>query len=721
MMKEYTTIYKVSLTLASATASKNTDLNDLKDDVMQACDEHNHKSDTHILPLIGHKKRVILLVNAQHEDEAPGLDCLTIFTQVLTNDLGWNRYGDTGQPLFEITCLTCLTVEDCCTMLGQERKHMHNALHTTRLRDWLGEYLPDGVPQYKYRGPGRPPYDEAPRRHQSNSMSLEEAMLNIESMVGMDGLKQEVHNLVRLAGEINGKTDETLEQLPYCLVINRGPGVEVVHGLQLLTTVMHQLRFAEDDLNEMMMRRHPMFGEMRSPVSEGVNYAYIRPASGDASSDDFFQHQMRAAKEARPGQVFIFILEEADGSKTDSYKETLHHQLYCRDIHLPAYTPCQLTLLVEKTASKKGFALTDEAKGRLAQLLEEVQASMTPDLEIPSMKQMNRMVNQLITQRLLESPPGEGEQVIEAEEVEAYFARQYPTGELHRCQQATDQLSQLVGLDIVKQKVREITNLLLMQQHMKEEGIEQKNAAYHMIFTGNPGTGKTVVARMLGNIFRENGLLSKGHFVEVGRDDLVAAYVGQTALRTRAKIKEAMGGVLFIDEAYSLNGGHERDYGHEALSVLVKEMENHREDLVVILAGYPDEMERLISMNTGLRDRIPHKIHFPDYECAELVDIFNLMVPAPCQVEAEGLTLLNQYLHEVKSQSGKVFANGRFVRNTLERVEQKKADRLAQLDNPTREDIITITADDIRAAVSDPDLAGTWDQKPGKPILGFKA
>ena len=187
------------------------------------------------------------------------------------------------------------------------------------------------------------------------------------------------------------------------------------------------------------------------------------------------------------------------------------------------------------------------------------------------------------------------------------------------------ELDELIGLDHVKEEIRRLTSLLRIQRIRAERDLPTVETSHHLVFTGNPGTGKTTVARLLSQIFRTLDVVTKGHLVETDRSELVAGYVGQTAVRTRAVLESALGGTLLIDEAYALARGGENDFGLEAIDTLVKFMEDHRDDLAVVAAGYPEEMRKLIEANPGLESRFTRTIDFPDYTDDELVAIFDSM------------------------------------------------------------------------------------------------
>jgi len=258
------------------------------------------------------------------------------------------------------------------------------------------------------------------------------------------------------------------------------------------------------------------------------------------------------------------------------------------------------------------------------------------------------------------------------------------------------ELDALVGLDEVKADVRRLTSLLRIQQLRHERGMPTIETSHHLVFTGNPGTGKTTVARLLSQILRTLGVVSKGHLVETDRSHLVAGYVGQTATRTREVMESALGGTLLIDEAYALARGSEQDFGREAIDTIVKFMEDHRDDLAVIAAGYPEEMATLIDANPGLESRFTRTIHFPDYTTAELVAIFRSMGDANrYQLDADATGRLTALIDA--EPRGRGFGNARFVRNVFESAIGHQAERLAAVEHPTDEQLTTLTGDDIVA------------------------
>lgn len=259
------------------------------------------------------------------------------------------------------------------------------------------------------------------------------------------------------------------------------------------------------------------------------------------------------------------------------------------------------------------------------------------------------------------------------------------------------ELNDLVGLDAVKKDVNNIVNFIRIRELRKEKGLPLTDMSFHLVFIGNAGTGKTTVARLIAKIYHSLGLISKGHLVEVDRSGLVAGYVGQTSLKVQEVINKAIGGVLFIDEAYSLvsNRG-DWDFGKEAIEILLKSMEDCRSDLIVIVAGYPKLMTEFIESNPGLRSRFNKFIVFDDYSPEELLQIFRyICLKASYQITAQA----EEYALSVFEENfnSKDFANARGVRNFFEHAVYNQANRLVCLGNPTQEDLLTITVDDLKS------------------------
>ena len=259
------------------------------------------------------------------------------------------------------------------------------------------------------------------------------------------------------------------------------------------------------------------------------------------------------------------------------------------------------------------------------------------------------------------------------------------------------ELNELVGLDEVKKDIKNLVNLMKVRKLREANDLPVPPMSLHMVFLGNPGTGKTTVARIVSGLYAAIGVLEKGQLVEVDRSGLVAGYVGQTALKTQEVIKKAIGGVLFIDEAYSLSSGGENDFGREAIETILKAMEDHRDELIVIVAGYTGPMEKFINSNPGLESRFNKYIYFPDYNGEQLTEMFRI------RCKKNGYTLTEESdkaavemfteLYENRSEN---FGNGRDVRNCFEDMIVRQSNRVAQMENPGKEDLMAVLPEDLQ-------------------------
>ncbi len=289
---------------------------------------------------------------------------------------------------------------------------------------------------------------------------------------------------------------------------------------------------------------------------------------------------------------------------------------------------------------------------------------------------------------------------LEAEMAEAGSVVEKEETEREKLEPLLQELDKLIGLEAVKHQVRLLTDFVHIQNVRREAGLPTRDLNLHLSFTGNPGTGKTTVARILSRIFNALGVVSKGHLVEVDRSHLVASYVGQTAPKVRERVEEALGGVLFIDEAYSLVSRGEQDFGREAVDTLVKLMEDNRDDLVVIFAGYPEPMEELIESNPGLSSRIRTTIHFDDFTDEQLIAIFEMMCDDNgYMIGEEARQVLLERLQA--AERGEGFGNARMIRNWFEDALTVQASRLVRSGKTDVDSLKELTAEDVGSEVAD--------------------
>lgn len=282
------------------------------------------------------------------------------------------------------------------------------------------------------------------------------------------------------------------------------------------------------------------------------------------------------------------------------------------------------------------------------------------------------------------------------EEREAIEA-QIKAEEEARIQALVDELNGLIGLSSVKEEIRSLINLIKIRKLRDQMNMPSVEMSYHMVFTGSPGTGKTTVARLVAKIYKELGILTEGNLVETDRSGLVAGYVGQTAIKVHEIVDQAIGGILFIDEAYSLaNPDVPNDFGTEAVDTLVKLMEDHRDNLVVIVAGYTEEMKKFLKSNTGLISRFNKFINFPDYSKEELVEIMCSMISdAGLEIDEEAKAAVLTMLDGKTEEEWEAFGNARGIRNLFEKIVMNQANRLVMLENPSKEDLTSIHVEDV--------------------------
>ncbi|MED4750233.1 AAA family ATPase [Brevibacillus choshinensis] len=260
-----------------------------------------------------------------------------------------------------------------------------------------------------------------------------------------------------------------------------------------------------------------------------------------------------------------------------------------------------------------------------------------------------------------------------------------------------DELEGLVGLQEAKKTIYEIYALLKINKEREKHHLKQEKQVFHMVFKGNPGTGKTTVARLFGKMFREMGILSKGHLIEVERADLVGEFIGHTAQKTRDLVKKALGGILFIDEAYSLARGGEKDFGKEAVDCLTKALEDSNKDFICIIAGYNEEMENFLDLNPGLPSRFPVHITFDDYSVDELLEIANIMARnKDFEITKDGLDKIKRTVSGIVSDPFQMnFSNARFIRNCIEKAIRVQAVRLIKANEFGRDDLVKLKPEDF--------------------------
>ena len=409
-----------------------------------------------------------------------------------------------------------------------------------------------------------------------------------------------------------------------------------------------------------------------------VDFVYSRIAFNNVWIDNLFEIMIAS------NNYFFFYPEYVIQSKDLFSREFTIYQM--EDVYVE-YTEPEFTERIERTSSDYEIA-------RYIYIDDNQNAPTIIDkgLECPK-KVYGKMRIMPLGIVLFFKNPKEGRKVADA--VQGYISN-YKRLKRTDSDVSNNHLDDLIGLNRVKEEIATLINYIKMKQMRDEMSLKTPDVSYHCVFLGNPGTGKTTVARIIADIYRELGILKRGHLVETDRSGLVAEYVGQTAVKTNQMIDKALDGVLFIDEAYSLVQGSNEDFGAEAISTLLKRMEDNRDRLVVILAGYTNEMEDFINSNPGLRSRFNRYIHFEDYSAEELFKIFLLNAKKNEYTLADDVKdYLLQKLEEVVAKKPKDFGNARYVRNLFEKTVEAQANRLASEPKISKELLVEIKKEDI--------------------------
>lgn len=520
------------------------------------------------------------------------------------------------------------------------------------------------------------------------------ALEQLEKLVGLEEIKQRVRQLAQFL-QYRQKREEKgwqmQDELPLHLVLMGNPGTGKTTLARLIAQLYKELGLLSQGQLVEVDRSH-LVGAYVGQTEQRVMDAVKRADGGVLFIDEAYSLKRPDSSGSDYGQVAIDTLVAAmTGGEyagrfvvmLAGYPEEMRHFLYANPglrsrfpetghFVLPDYTSGELLQIADQVASRNDFLLTEEARRQLRQRLEKARVDETFGNA--------RTVTNLILDAIFAKGRAAADGDLQWDDYTVLYPEDVSEPERAADQQpASAALQELVGLSQVKAEIARISAFVTVQKERAARGLPMSPVELHAVFTGNPGTGKTTVARLYAQILQEIGYLKRGHLVVASRADLVAGYVGQTAALTRRKVREALGGVLFIDEAYALFGGGVQDFGQEAVHTLVEEMTRHGENLVVVLAGYPAEMTSLLMSNPGLLSRFKKYIHFPDYSVAELVQILQQSASAAgYRIGSDTLARITQRLEEMAQGKG-IEGNGRFSRNLLQEAMQNQALRLTSL------------------------------------------
>ncbi|EKQ58239.1 MULTISPECIES: AAA family ATPase [unclassified Clostridium] len=544
------------------------------------------------------------------------------------------------------------------------------------------------------------------------SNSLEEALNKLESLIGLENVKTEIMRIVQLIKYENNRAnvlgiEKNINQ-SYHFAFLGNPGTGKTTVARLIGDIFYYLgilekgQLIEVDRSAIVGR---FIGETSKLTKKAIDNAmggilfideaYSLAKGGEGSNDygaEAIEVLIKAMEDNR--DKFTVILAGYTNEMKNLMK--LNPGLKSRislEIEFEDYKDYELVQIAKSIADEDHYKLEEDAEKAF---LEKIKIEKV-DENFANARAARNILEAAIREKAFRI----GDSKVSKEELVTLtpedFGINLEFNARDKMKELQEELDSLVGLEEVKNIVKGIINALELQHRKKEMGIECEDISLNMIFTGNPGTGKTTVARIIGKILEVIGVLKKGHMIEVTRSDLVGQYVGQTAPKTLGKIKEAYGGILFIDEAYSLNGSNGNDFGKEAIAALIKEMEDSRDKLVVIMAGYTQEMKELVDLNPGMESRVKFTIEFQDYNVDELMEIFEGL----CRKESYVLSKdakdeLKVIFKTQYDNKDKNFGNGRLVRKYFEKIKMKQAGRIIREDIRDKEELLKFILEDVK-------------------------
>lgn len=537
--------------------------------------------------------------------------------------------------------------------------------------------------------------------------SVKDLKRKVDNFIGHEEFKKELMGWIELRGDFKRekldirekRNKESQNKFPYNYIFSAYPGSGITSALELMSQVYFNLNFVMgEEHKETILGEEKDRGFFIIRGNEPVIEAMI--------IDDYEKfNKLELDEFANEENIYVFVIDP----KNKNYKKILKKlkSFYiCKHIEFERFSEKELFAILEKNLSEYNFKLSGNAKKQCKKF---ISSKEDPDARVVEKISKHILINEISS--IVDS--NNEIHIIENIDLDLLEDEEKNVEEtIEKHISGKEELDQLVGLDGIKEQINSIVGQIFINKKKQEKGLIDENqlGSMHMNFYGNPGTGKTSVARIIGKIMKEEGLLKKGDFIEVGREDLVAEYVGQTAIKTSKVLKEALDSVLFIDEAYSLNGKAKYDYGSEALDTIVRHMENHKDRSVIIFAGYNDEMEELFNLNPGLKSRVPFKIEFKNYSENQMLDIFKLMAKDKYIFNKTFEIELLCFFKKAKEYYDKDFSNGRFVRNVYEMIILNQGTRLIKEEKYDKANLRKLKVKDL--------LAIYQDDEYGK-ILGF--
>ncbi len=542
---------------------------------------------------------------------------------------------------------------------------------------------------------------------QNKRRTLEEAMAELDSMVGIDEVKKKVKRIIDQIGLCEFRKQHNLpSQLPNLHIIFMGnPGTGKTVVARILCDILRNIGFVDkgqliettlDELNSLIFNE-AIGGVLLIDEAYDLSTSHARPSVLSINS------LLKAMEDHRHELVVILSGYKDDMQKILEENPGLSSR-FTEKMDFKNFNQKELETIFLNFCKQGAYQLTDPAQQQVHKLLTK---TLSTKIEhFGNARFVRNLFNEVVSN--LASRVSKQEQktkelflTILAEDIPekpTVLTGEFADHKQRTFEEAMGELNNMVGLKNVKSELERFIQYVKLSKQRKSRGLATKPLNIHFVFTGNPGTGKTTVARILGDVLRGLGILKTGHVVETSAVDLIAGYVGQTAIQVKKKVEKALGGILFIDEAYALiaHGGTEGDFGADAINTLVKLMEDHRDELVVIAAGYKEEMQKFIHSNPGLASRFTNFVEFENYNQEELVQIFKYF----CVSEGYELTdnaskELNNIICDVLSRKINHFSNGRFIRNLFRECIINLSGRVSKITDPSNDDLVNILSEDI--------------------------